>query len=261
MPRYAVALLVLTLLPVRAEGQVRDSVPAVLPSTRPPVPPIRLWHVGAALAGVAAVSVVDDDLREWMVDHRTGGLRDVATTWEYYGHAATPAGIAVGTMIGGAVTRRPEVTRTGARLATSFVVAAAITRAAKRGIGRARPAAGEGQYSFDSWSDQSAFPSGHTTNAFLLTTTLADAIEVPWVDAGLYTLAVGTGASRVINDRHWLSDVVGGALLGTAIAKVVDGRWRVFDLRPPEILVGPSGTGLQWRVDLPALRSAPGRAD
>ena len=76
--------------------------------------------------------------------------------------------------------------------------------------------------------------------------------------AGLYTLAVGTGASRVINDRHWLSDVVGGALLGTAIAKVVDGRWRIFNLRPPELLTGPQGTGLRWRLDLPALRTAPG---
>ena len=261
MTRYAAALLVLALLPVRAEGQVSDSAPAVLPSTRPPVPPVRLWHLAAALGGIAAVSVVDDDLREWMVDHRTGGLRDVATTWEYYGHAATPASIAVGTMVTGALTHRPEVTRTGARLATSFLVAAAITRAAKRGIGRARPAAGEGQYSFDSWSGQSAFPSGHTTNAFVLTTTLADAIDEPWIDAGLYTLAIGTGASRVINDRHWLSDVVGGALLGTTIAKVVDGRWRLFDLAPPEFLVGPTGTGLRWRVDLPALRTVPGAPD
>lgn len=257
MTRYAAALLLMTLLSVRAEGQVRDSVTPVHRSTRPPVPPIRLWHVGAALAGVAVVSVVDDDLREWTVDHRTGGLRDVATAWEYYGHAATPAGIAVGTMIGGAVTRRPEVTRTGARLATSFLVAAAITRAAKRGIGRARPSAGEGQYAFDSWSDQSAFPSGHTTNAFILTTTLADAIDEPWIDAGLYTLAVGTGAARVINDRHWLSDVVGGALLGTTVAKVVDGRWRIFNLRPPELLLGPGQQGLRWEVGLPALRTPP----
>jgi membrane-associated phospholipid phosphatase len=261
MSRFAAALLVLTLLPVRAAGQVRDSIPPVLPSARPPVPPIRLWHLGAALAGVAVVSLVDDDVREWTVDHRTGGLRDVATTWEYYGHAATPASIAVGTMIGGAVIRQPEVTRTGARLATSFLVGAAITRAAKRGIGRARPSAGEDQYSFDSWSDQSAFPSGHTTNAFLLTTTLADAIDEPWIDAGLYALAIGTGASRVINDRHWLSDVVGGALLGTTIAKVVDGRWRIFNLAPPTFLVGPTGTGLRWQLDLPALRSAPARAD
>src|SRR5688572_19558218 len=100
MTRYVAALLAFTLLPIRALAQGPDSVPTADRTALPAIPPIRLWHVAAALAGVAAVSVVDDDVREWTVDHRSGGVRDIATTWEYYGHAATPAGIAVGTMIG-----------------------------------------------------------------------------------------------------------------------------------------------------------------
>jgi membrane-associated phospholipid phosphatase len=93
--------------------------------------------------------------------------------------------------------------------------------------------------------------------AFAVSTTLADAIDNPWADVGLYSLAVGTGVSRVIGNHHWVSDVVGGALVGITTAKFVDGRWSLFGLTSPDFLVGPQGAGLKWTVDVPALRGAP----
>jgi len=33
-----------------------------------------------------------------------------------------------------------------------------------------------------------------------------------------------------------------------ASAKVVSGRWRIFNLRPPQILLGPSHAGIAWQV-------------
>jgi membrane-associated phospholipid phosphatase len=64
---------------------------------------------------------------------------------------------------------------------------------------------------------------------------------------GLYTLAASVGWSRINDDRHWLTDIAAGAALGITTSKVVSGRWRLFGLRPPNILLGPS-PGVAWRV-------------
>ena len=82
-----------------------------------------------------------------------------------------------------------------------------------------------------------------------LATALADDIHRPWATVGLYTLATGVGWSRVNDNRHWLSDVAGGALVGITSAKLVNGRWRIFGLRPPSVLLGPGHAGLAWRVE------------
>jgi membrane-associated phospholipid phosphatase len=69
------------------------------------------------------------------------------------------------------------------------------------------------------------------------------------IDVLLYTLATGTAWSRMNDDRHWLTDTAFGAFLGISTAKVVNGRWRIFNLRPPAFLVGEEGAlGLSWQV-------------
>jgi membrane-associated phospholipid phosphatase len=84
--------------------------------------------------------------------------------------------------------------------------------------------------------------------AFALATSLSDDINRTWATIGLYTLATGVGWSRMNDDRHWLSDVAAGAILGVSSAKVVNGRWRIFNLRPPTILLGPRHAGLAWQL-------------
>ena len=43
-------------------------------------------------------------------------------------------------------------------------------------------------------------------------------------------------------------DTFFGAMLGIFTAKVVNGRWRVFGIRPPEFMVTPAGAPcLQWK--------------
>lgn len=215
---------------------------------------IRAWQVGAALGGIALVSLADRSLRTYVLDHRTQGERDLATNWQQWGEGAIPAAITVGALGTGLILHKPEVTRTGERLVTSFAVATVIGWGLKTSISRYRPSETTDPYVFAPFGTHTAFPSGHTYAAFVVSTTLADAIHQRWVDVGLYTLAAGTGVSRVIGNHHWGSDVVAGGLLGLTVAKVVDGKWTIFGLHSPEFLTGPTGAGLQWTVDIPALR-------
>ena len=63
-----------------------------------------------------------------------------------------------------------------------------------------------------------SFPSGHTSTAFATATALTYAYG--WkVGAVAYPLAVFVAAARVSDDAHWASDVVGGAFLGTLVAR------------------------------------------
>jgi membrane-associated phospholipid phosphatase len=89
-------------------------------------------------------------------------------------------------------------------------------------------------------------PSGHTTMAFALATTLADDIHKTWASVGLYTMATGVGWSRVNDNKHWLTDIAAGAVIGVTSAKLVSGRWRIFNLHPPQFLLGPRQATLAW---------------
>lgn len=74
----------------------------------------------------------------------------------------------------------------------------------------------EGPYPFT--FDYVSFPSGHTTSAFAVASVLAMGYrDKPWVGITSYTVASLVGLSRINDDKHWASDVVAGAALGSFI--------------------------------------------
>ena len=63
---------------------------------------------------------------------------------------------------------------------------------------------------------RNSFPSGHTATAFMCATMLHKEYgwRSPWISFAGYTVATFTGASRLMNHRHWCTDVLGGAIIG-----------------------------------------------
>lgn len=66
-----------------------------------------------------------------------------------------------------------------------------------------------------------SFPSGHTATAFAGAQFLWEEYhEVsPWIGIAGYTVATGTAAFRMYNNRHWLTDVLAGAGIGILSTK------------------------------------------
>lgn len=69
----------------------------------------------------------------------------------------------------------------------------------------------------------SSFPSGHTAQAFAAATILHREFgtDHPWISVLGYTAAGGVGILRVLNSKHWISDVLVGAGVGILSTNLV----------------------------------------
>ena len=76
-----------------------------------------------------------------------------------------------------------------------------------------------------------SFPSGHTATAFTGAHLLYREYKSlsPWIGIAGYAAATATGVMRILNRRHWLSDVVTGAGIGIASVEIAYLLLPVFD--------------------------------
>lgn len=91
-------------------------------------------------------------------------------------------------------------------LLKSEILANGITQILKYTIQKQRP----------SGNANESFPSGHTTQAFVSATFMHKEYgkKSIWYSVLAYSFATSTGAMRMLNDRHWFSDVLAGAAIG-----------------------------------------------
>ena len=94
-------------------------------------------------------------------------------------------------------------------------------------------------------STANSFPSSHTSTAFMG----AELVRIeygPWWGLGAYTLATGVALMRIYNNRHWVSDLIGGAGIGIISAQAA--YWllplerRLLDW--DAVCITPTGAGL-----------------
>lgn len=97
-------------------------------------------------------------------------------------------------------------------MATSYFIMGATVQTMKQTIDVERP----NGYS------KTSFPSGHTATAFTGAHILFKEYKEasPWIGVAGYMIATGTGTLRVLNKKHWISDVVTGAGIGIASAEI-----------------------------------------
>lgn len=78
---------------------------------------------------------------------------------------------------------------------------------------------------FKGFTNHYSFPSGHTFKAFAWASATSSSLDGhTGLKIAVYTLAALTGASRIYEGKHWLSDVTAGAVLGYAFGRF---SWRI----------------------------------
>jgi len=217
----------------------------------PPAQPysIKWWGVGAVVgAGLLTMALVDAPVQEWWSnpDHGSQTTDDIATAFKYFGAPVVVIPVTGGIILYGLAAKKPGVFNSGLRIGASVVLASVATEVVKFSLGRVRPYDTDDVWDYKPFSGNASFWSGHTALAFAFATSLSQEIHRTWATVGLYTLATGTAWSRVYGNQHWVSDVVVGAAMGIASAKLATGRWTIFGLRAPVPLATPNGLGVMW---------------
>jgi undecaprenyl-diphosphatase len=166
----------------------------------------------------------DEAVLTWFVDHRTDWMINVARVISTLGGLVSL--LCVGVALGLWLWWRGWRLAIAIAPVVSLLLAGLGSAVAKAVFGRARPPISVHETHVAS----PAFPSGHATDAagfflaaaFVLAITVAHHRRTQLVFTGIGTLLAGlVGLSRLVLAVHWLSDVVAGWALGTAIAITV----------------------------------------
>jgi membrane-associated phospholipid phosphatase len=178
--------------------------------SRSTLPSMPEWASGTAVAvgAVAAGALLDKPVDRFMKNHESSRL---LRGWANAGKAMPLAfaGAAAGAIAFGDA----RMQNMGLISLESALGAAALSMGAKHVVGRARPVEERGPWARTADRSNGSFPSNHASVAFAAITPFAQEYDAPW----LYGLAAAATAGRTANRQHWVSDVVGGGVLGYAI--------------------------------------------
>lgn len=192
--------------------------------------PASLGLMGAAMAGAALTHPWDDQVKSPLVDE--AGLKRLLDVGNIYGSSLNALGASAGIWVLARAADRPLLQATASDLTRSLLLASSMVVPLKRVTHRWRP----------DHSDQRSFPSGHSANAFAMSTALARRygrrVGVPG-----YALAALTPLARIQGRHHYLSDVVAGGVLGVAAG------WAVSEV-PARVALLPTCPAGRWGIEV-----------
>ena len=195
-----------------------------------------LWILGGGLGMSLAVKPLDDRISNGRFNSEgSEGTRldRVFESGEIVGGALFQVGTSVATFGMGKLFANPELESFGRDLVRAQIVTQGLTQAGKYTVRRMRP----------DGSSKKSFPSGHSSGTFATATVIQR--HFGWrLGAPAYGLASYVAASRLSENKHYLSDVVFGAAVGILVGRTVTfgiGQSR-FQVSPAVV---PAGAGLR----------------
>ncbi len=199
---------------------------------------------GLAAAATTASTTFEEDFRRAMQRSRgrVGDVLERVGFWYGTPWLTVPASLL--TYGAGAAFDSDGVRDTGLMMIDVMLLVGLVQQPLRMVAGRARPETGEEHFSFQPFTlanDRASFLSGHAWIAFGISNVVARQIDQGWAYAALFSLAGITAWSRLYADKHWLSDVLAGSLLGYFTSTTV---WRWYQDQ-------------QHESDLSAVSSAP----
>ena len=179
------------------------------------------WLIaGGVAAATGGAMLLDTNLRRTVQDNRTHGGDNAAQVLSNLGLIVPAAGAVTSYVLGEALGDEKAKQRAAdaveaAIFTTTFVYSMNFL------AGRSKPEDNRGSQDYHPFNISGSLPSFHTAEAFTAAAVAAEHWDNPWVSALAYGLATSVGVSRIYLDKHWLSDTVLGAAIGTVVGKAV----------------------------------------
>jgi len=181
-------------------------------------------NLSAVLGAGLLLYSVDQDIQQWVQDHRSSSSEDIFKAITNLGDGVVLIGLMTALYVSGEVSDNNSLRVTALLSLESWLTTGIIVRGLKSVVGRARPWTGESSHSFHPFSTRSrfaSFPSGHASSAFAVATVIADQSKKVYIDILAYSLATLVAISRVHIDKHWASDILVGSAIGYFVAKKI----------------------------------------
>jgi len=179
---------------------------------------------GTVLTAAVGLSFLDESVHQRFQNSRTEGWDNISDAITTVGHPLTTLGISAVLWGLGQQHNNEYLAETGNLAFRAVALSQVGALTGKVLFGRARPGTAGDAYSFKPLSldaDDQSLPSAHTASAFALAAVLAKRSTTQYSPYIYYGLAALVGLSRIEQDKHWMSDVVMGALVGELSARVV----------------------------------------
>jgi membrane-associated phospholipid phosphatase len=183
-------------LPARvARGLGRDLLGLTAPG------PLAALATGGALAALARPW--DTRVRGWHA--RQPALRALLAADNVWAESSVLLPVVAGSWAVARIGGQPAAAATATRTLRAVVVASLVVGPVKAMVGRQRP----------DGTDHRSFPSGHSANAMAVASSVVSG-HGPRFGAAVYLSAATVPLARLHANRHYLSDVLAGAAVGTA---------------------------------------------
>ena len=187
---------------------------------------------GLLSAGTGILYIFDEETSDFSRNQKDGIPKFIRNYGTHFGSPQYNYMFTGGVYLTGLFTRDEKLRRTGVLLIASASSAGLLQQLTKSLIGRARPVSGKTKDTFDPFNSSRnfhSFPSGHTMLAFTNAYAIAKQFKNPWIKAGIYTVGLVPGVSRLWDGEHWLTDVALGVAISIftveSIGRYLDSRY------------------------------------
>lgn len=176
---------------------------------------------GALTAGSGLLVWQDESIRDVFQRNRTRTTNRIASLITPFGGPANAQPVLIGTFAASTIFKQKKLQAVALDGWEASYFALTWAGFIKMATSRARPFENKGRWKREGFSANSSFPSGHTTQAFVLATVVSSHFPRTWVKILTYGIAGGVGLARMNDNVHFASDVLVGAALGTVVAKTI----------------------------------------